>query len=197
MIGSSLGEVTPLDARTELAPLPPRQEGGDEHDHRQTAVITGQTSAVTERAPETPSSARLRTGFPPPPVVTVETGRPFDRPAPRVRPRPHRDGEAGTHAERGRGGERQHAPDDRRDHGADEMQHMVDDRHLVADEVRQPDHADDPQYERVTEVVPRGRQVDQVRVAVQQADGEQRDVGIETGGRREPESSEVASESPT
>src|SRR5215210_6195670 len=40
-----------------------------------TAVTTGHTRAVIDRAPETPSSAKLTRGLAPPPVVTVETGR--------------------------------------------------------------------------------------------------------------------------
>ena len=44
-------------------------------------MTTGQNTAVTERTPETPSSARLTAGFPPPPVVAVERGRAAVRPA--------------------------------------------------------------------------------------------------------------------
>src|SRR5512132_2564104 len=45
-----------------------------------TAVTTGQTRAVIDRAPDMPSSAKLTTGLAPPPVVTVETGRAAVRP---------------------------------------------------------------------------------------------------------------------
>lgn len=40
-----------------------------------TAVTTGQTNAVIEMAPETPSSAKVATGLPPPLVVAVDIGR--------------------------------------------------------------------------------------------------------------------------
>ena len=100
----------------------------------------------------------------------------------------------GLYVERRRGCEREHTPHDRRDHRPDRVEHMVHDRDLVADEICETHHADDPEDERIADVVPRRRQVDQVRVAVQQPDGEQRDVRVQPGGRREAERREIASD---
>ena len=57
---------------------------------------------------------------------------------------------------------------------------------------RSPRPHDRDEHERVAQVVPRRREVDQVGVPGEEPDHDQRDVGVEPGGRREPERREVA-----
>ena len=157
-------------------------------------MTTGHNTAVTERTPETPSSARLTAGFPPPPVVAVERGRAAVRPAcvARAATIAHARRQPRIEIERARRCEREHPSDDRRDRQPDRVQHVIDDRNLVPDEVRHADDAHDPQHDRIAERVPRRRQVDQIGRNGRAADAQDRDIGIEPGCRREPEGGEVS-----
>jgi hypothetical protein len=156
-------------------------------------VTTGQNTAVTDRTPETPSSTKLTTGFPPPPVAAVESGRAAARPAcvARATANPHAGRHPPIEIERARGRERQQSAYDRRNGQTDHVQHVIHDGDLVPDEVGDADDTHDPEDDRVAESVPGGGKFDQIGVSREQADADERDVRVETGRRRETERGEI------
>jgi hypothetical protein len=74
------------------------------------------------------------------------------------------------------------------------VQDVVDDRDLVPDEVEGADHRHDPKHERISQVIERRRQRDELRVPLEESDREHREVRVQPCRRRQAERRAVGGE---